>query len=213
MAEFLSRQGENARIYAFDKLGVTPIREGYAHLVQALGLDAIVLLDGGTDVLLGGDEAGLGTPAEDMASLAAVAAMNVPTRIVACVGFGVGAYHGVCHANWLENVAALTADGAFLGATALLERMPEVRFYLDAVNSADLATSRQPSIVNGSIVSSIEGRFGDYHRNPRTQGTTLFINPLMSLLCMFDLAAVARRNLYPGPTIGHRDKLGPSSCD
>ena len=165
MAEFLSRQGENARIYAFDKLGVTPIREGYAHLVQALGLDAIVLLDGGTDVLLGGDEAGLGTPAEDMASLAAVAAMNVPTRIVACVGFGVDAYHGVCHANWLENVAALTADGAFLGATALLERMPEVRIYLDAVNSADLATSRQPSIVNGSIVSSIEGRFGDYHRN------------------------------------------------
>jgi len=65
----------------------------------------------------------------------------------------------------LENVAALTADGAFLGATALLERMPEVRIYLDAVNSADLATSRQPSIVNGSIVSSIEGRFGDYHRN------------------------------------------------
>jgi hypothetical protein len=115
-----------------------PSEMGYAHLVQSLGLDAIVLVDGGTDILLRGDEAGLGTPSEDMASLAAVAAMDVPTRVVVCVGFGVDTYHGVCHANWLEKVAALTADGAFLGATALLERMPEVRLYLDAVNVADM---------------------------------------------------------------------------
>jgi len=196
LARFLSRRGENVRIYAFEQLGVAPIQEGYAHLVQSLGLDAIVLVDGGTDILLRGDEAGLGTPAEDMASLAAVAAMNVPTRIVACVGFGIDAYHGVCHANWLENVAALTSEGALLGATALLERMPEVRLYLEAVNAAEMTTWRHPSIVNGSIVSAIEGRFGDYHRNPRTQGSTLFINPLMSLLWAFDLAAVARRNLY-----------------
>jgi hypothetical protein len=196
LAQFLSRRGENIRIYAFEQLGVAPIREGYAHLVQSLGLDAIVLVDGGTDILLRGDEAGLGTPAEDMASLAAVAAMNVPTRIVACVGFGIDAYHGVCHANWLENVAALATEGAFLGATALLARMPEVRLYLDAVNAAEVATSRYPSIVNGSVVSAIEGRFGDYHRNSRTQSSTLFINPLMSLLWAFDLAAVARRNLY-----------------
>jgi hypothetical protein len=95
-----------------------------------------------------------------MASLAAVAATNVPARIVACVGFGVDTYHGVCHANWLENVAALTAEGAFLGATAFLERMPEVRLYLDAVNFADMTTPQQPSIVSGSTVSAIEGRFG-----------------------------------------------------
>ena len=195
LAQFLARREQNIRIYAFERLGVAPIREGYAHLVHSLSLDAIVLVDGGTDILLRGDEAGLGTPVEDMASLAAVAAMNVPTRIVACVGFGIDAYHGVCHANWLENVAALTAEGAFLGAIAFLRRMPEVRLYLDAVYAADMRTYC-PSIVNGSIVSAIEGRFGDYHRTRQTQGSTLFINPLMSLLWAFDLAAVARRNLY-----------------
>jgi len=196
LAQFLSRGKQSATVYAFERLGVVPIREGYAHLVQSLGLDAIVLVDGGTDILLRGDESGLGTPSEDMASLAAVAGVNVPTRVVGCVGFGVDTYHGVCHAHWLENVAALAAEGAFLGAAALLERMPEVRFYVDAVNAADLATSERPSIVNGSIVSAIEGHFGDYHRNPRTQSSKLFINPLMSLLWAFDLAAVARRNLY-----------------
>jgi len=196
LAQYLSQRGQNVPVYAFEKLGVVPIREGYAYLVQALGLDAIVLVDGGTDILLRGDEAGLGTPSEDMASLAAVAVMDVPTRVVACVGFGIDTYHGVCHANWLENVAALAADGAFLGATALLERMPEVRLYRDAVNAADMTTWQRPSIVNGSIVSAIEGHFGDYHRNPRTQSSRLFINPLMSFLWAFDLATVARRNLY-----------------
>jgi len=74
--------------------------------------------------------------------------------------------------------------------------MPEVRLYLDAVNAADMTTPQRPSIVNGSIVSAIEGHFGDYHRNPRTQSSKLFINPLMSFVWAFDLAAVAQRNLY-----------------
>ena len=196
LAQFLSQRGERISVYAFEKLGVSPVREGYAHLVELLNLDAIILVDGGTDILMRGDEAGLGTPAEDMASLASVAALSVPTRVVACIGFGIDSYHGVCHAHWLENVAGLIADGAFLGATALLRTMPEVQLYHDAVNAADLATPLQPSIVNASIVSAIEGRFGDYHRNPRTSGSKLFINPLMSLLWTFDLASVARRNLY-----------------
>jgi hypothetical protein len=50
--------------------------------------------------------------------------------------------------------------------------------------------------VNGSIVSALEGRFGDYHRTSRTQSSKLFISPLMSILWSFDLAAVARHNLY-----------------
>jgi hypothetical protein len=50
--------------------------------------------------------------------------------------------------------------------------------------------------VNSSIASAIEGRFGDYHRGPRTLDGTLFISALMTLLWMFDLGAVARRNLY-----------------
>jgi hypothetical protein len=196
LAQFLSLRGAGAKIYAFEKLGVAPIQEAYEYLAQALNLDAIVLVDGGTDILLRGDETGLGTPSEDMASLAAVAATNVTTRVVVCVGFGIDAYHGVCHAHWLENAAALIAEGAFLGATALLKDMPEVRTYIEAVNAAEIATSRQPSIVIGSIVSAIEGHFGDFHRNSRTHSSTLFINPLMSLLWMFDLPAVARRNLY-----------------
>jgi hypothetical protein len=196
LATFLSHRGQAVTIYAFDKLGVAAVREGYQHLVERLNLDAIVLVDGGTDILMRGDEASLGTPAEDAMSLAAAAALNVPTRVVACVGFGVDTYHGVCHAHWLENVAALMREGGFLGAMALRESMPEVKLYIDAVNAAEHTNMRRSSVVNGSIVSAIEGRFGDYHRSARTQSSELFISPLMSILWTFDLAAVARRNLY-----------------
>jgi hypothetical protein len=47
-----------------------------------------------------------------------------------------------------------------------------------------------------SIASAIDGSFGDHHRSERTRSSTLFINPLMTLLWTFDLAAVARRSLY-----------------
>lgn len=196
LAAYLSRRGENVSVYAFERIGVQAVRDGYRHLVHTLGLNAIVLADGGTDILMRGDEAGLGTPAEDMMSLAAVAALDVPTRIVTCLGFGVDSYHGVCHANWLQNVAALTEAGGFLGAAALRKEMPEVQLYMDAVNAADGVTMARPSIVNGSIVSALEGRFGDYHRTTRTQSSKLFISPLMSILWSFDLLAVARHNLY-----------------
>jgi hypothetical protein len=95
----------------------------------------------------------------------------------------------------LENVAALARKGGFLGALALLGSMPEVKSYIEAVNAAELATTR-PSIVNGSVVSAIEGRFGDHHRSARTQSSKLFISPLMSILWAFDLSSVARQNLY-----------------
>jgi hypothetical protein len=196
LARFLSSDDKIVRVFAFEKLGVRAVRQGYELLANVLRLDAIVLVDGGTDILLRGDEAGLGTPEEDMTSLAAVNGVNVSVRIVMCVGFGIDAYHGVCHANWLENVAELSREGALLGATALLKSMPEVQRYIDAVNAAEAATPQRPSIVNGSIASAIEGHFGDHHRSSRTQSSQLFINPLMTILWSFDLPAVARRNLY-----------------
>lgn len=197
LARFLSqRYQEFISVYAFENVGAKLLRPAYAHLAWKLAIEAIVLVDGGTDSLLRGDESSLGTPAEDAVSLAAVQSVDVPTRILACLGFGVDAFHGVCHANWLENVAALTAEGAFLGATALLPSMPEVQLYLDAVFHAELETPLRPSIVNASIASAIEGRFGDFHRTFRASSSKLFISPLMTLLWAFDLESVARRNLY-----------------
>ena len=197
LARFLSRTGkEFSSVYAIENVGAKPVRQAYAHLARMLDLDAVVLVDGGTDILLRGDELSLGTPAEDAVSLAAVQALELPTRMVACLGFGVDAFHGVCHASWLENVAGLMSLGASLGAALLIPEMPEAQVYLDAVVHAELEARSRASIVNGSIASAIEGEFGDFHRSPRTQSSKLFVSPLMAVLWMFDLECVAKQNLY-----------------
>jgi hypothetical protein len=156
----------------------------------------VVLVDGGTDILMRGDEAGLGTPTEDLSSVAAVHALDVSTKLIVCIGFGVDRYHGVCHAHFLENVAALAKGGASLGVTALLAQMPEAAAYLELVEFATQTARASASIVNLSIASAIEGRFGNVQRTPRTSNSELFINPLMALAWGFELGAVARRCLY-----------------
>src|SRR5262249_57245185 len=136
--------------------------------------DTVVLVDGGTDSLMRGDEAGLGTPEEDIASIAAVDDLEVPRKYLVCLGFGVDAFHGVCHTHALEAVAELTRDGAFLGALSLTREMPEVRRYMEAAQAVCEAMPDCPSIVWASILSALEGHYGRHHRTARTRGSTLW---------------------------------------
>lgn len=196
LCEWLASRGDSSSVFAFSKCGVRSLRAAYARLIEWFAIDAIVLIDGGTDILMRGDEAGLGTPAEDICSLAAVAPLEVAQKLVLCLGFGIDAFHGVCHAHFLENVAALAKDGAFLGAFTLLSSMSEGKAYIDAVDFANARTPERPSIVNGSIAAAVKGEFGDVQFTERTAGSELFINPLMALYWAFELGAVASRVQY-----------------
>lgn len=64
---------------------------------------------------------------------------GIATRLVACIGFGIDAYRGVCHAHFLENVAALDADGGYLGAFSVSRLTGEGVAFLDAVAAAQAA--------------------------------------------------------------------------
>jgi hypothetical protein len=196
LARWLERHKQPSTVYAFAKVGVRPLRNAYRFLVERLGIDAVVLVDGGTDILMRGDEHGLGTPEEDMASLAAVHGLEVPVKAVACLGFGVDAFHGVNHSHVLENLAALDSEGAYLGAFSIPRDSKEGALYLDAVAYAQAQTPDHPSIVNGSISAALQGRFGNVQFTARTRSSELFINPLMAMYFAVDLDALARRSLY-----------------
>jgi hypothetical protein len=198
LARWLAGRMLDPVVYAFERVGVQPLRRAYRELVERLEVDAIVLVDGGTDILMRGDEAGLGTPEEDMASLVAVAGLDVPVRLVVCAGFGIDSFHGVCHAHVLENIAALDRDGAYLGALSIPARSQEGEAYLDAVAHAQEHTPQHPSIVNGQIAAAMCGVFGDKHFTTRTGGSELFINPLMAIYFSFQLTGVYKRLLYKG---------------
>ena len=99
--------------------------------------------------------------------------------------------------------AALTKQGGFRGAFSLLAGMKESALYASAVEAATKAMSEMPSIVNHSIVSAVEGDFGDVHRTRRTRGSRLWINPLMAMYFTFELEALASHVQYLsllGPT-------------
>ncbi|GIJ44221.1 hypothetical protein Val02_11070 [Virgisporangium aliadipatigenens] len=197
LARWLHANDLAGTVYAFPRVGVVPLRAAYRHLVQKLDLDAIVLVDGGTDILMRGDESGLGTPEEDMTSLAAVAGLDeVATKLVTCLGFGIDAYHGVNHSQVLENIAALDRDGAYLGALSIPSGSAAATLYRAAVEDARAATPLRPSIVNGQIAAAVAGGFGDVRFTERTSGSTLFVNPLMAVYFSFTVEGLAKRSLY-----------------
>lgn len=196
LATWFREQGEPTPIYCFRRTGVRPLAVAYQLLVERLNIDTVVLVDGGTDSLMRGDEEGLGTPHEDIASIAAVDELAVSRKMLMCVGFGIDHFHGVCHAHYLEAVASLIRDGGFLGASSLMQEMAEVEKYRGAARAVFNAMPDHVSIVNSSVLAALEGQYGDHHSTPRTKGSEMWINPLMSLCWWFNLGPVARRILY-----------------
>jgi len=108
-------QGILVDIYAFERIAVQPLKDAYQFLVDKHEIDTVILVDGGTDCLMFGDEEGLGTPQEDISSMAAAFQINVAKKILVSVGFGVDHFHGVSHYRFLENLAELDREKAYLG--------------------------------------------------------------------------------------------------
>lgn len=106
LARWLAAHDLPSTVYAFPPLGVQPLRDAYRYLMERLDLDAVVLVDGGTDILLRGDENGLGTPVEDITNLAAVTGRDLAVKLVTCLGFGIDAHHGVNHVQVLEKAVS-----------------------------------------------------------------------------------------------------------
>ncbi|MEO1174121.1 MAG: DUF1152 domain-containing protein, partial [Myxococcota bacterium] len=107
LAAFLEERDYARPIYAIEKLGLEQLTAAYAELVESLGINTIVIVDGGTDSLMRGDEVSLGTPAEDIATLLAAEATGLENQLLVCLGFGIDRYHGICHADFLEAVSEL----------------------------------------------------------------------------------------------------------
>ncbi|MEM1180529.1 MAG: DUF1152 domain-containing protein, partial [Acidobacteriota bacterium] len=103
-------EGKVRSIYCFAKTGVVPLRAAYREVMRLHDIDAVVLVDGGTDSLLRGDEDRLGTPHEDLLSIAAARGLEVDHKMLVSLGFGIDAYHGVCQPQRPE-VAAVGGYG------------------------------------------------------------------------------------------------------
>jgi hypothetical protein len=184
LAGFLDRP-----IWCFEKVGVRPLLAAYAHLVRELAIDLIVLVDGGIDAILRGDETSLGTPSEDLTSLAAVHRLGVPARI-ACIGMSAELRDGIPHEQVFARIAELARAGGYLGASAVVRGTPRGDRYRDAVAHvfANQGAQKQ-SHIHRCITAAMDGEYG-------TIAPHVWLSALMPMHWWFDLDAVARTHLF-----------------
>jgi hypothetical protein len=190
LAAFLTeRTGRTRSIWSFPKVGVRPLARAYAWLVRELAIDLIVLVDGGIDAILRGDETSLGTPSEDLTSVAAVHALGVPARI-ACLGLGAELRDGIPHEQAFARIAELTRAGGFLGAEAVVATTPRGALYRDAVTHVFAHQEGiKQSHVHKVVVAAMTGEYG-------TVAPHVWLSPLLAIHWWFELATVARTHLF-----------------
>ena len=214
-------------IYAYyaRAFSVPLLRGLYEQLTHAHKIDAIVIVDGGSDSLMAGDEEGLGDPIEDAVSVTSVALLDPRiVKILVSIGLGTDRYNHVSDAASLRAIAELTRMGGFLGAVSLEPSNPGYRFYRDCLEHIYQWQGFR-SVLSGTIASAVEGWFGRDVVPPLVQGRVrkgeLFLWPLMAVLWAFDVDCVARRSFIAkwivdcesarectGALLAERDKLG-----
>lgn len=187
---------ESVPVYTFVReTGVVQLSKAYSKICLEHNVDAIVLVDGGTDSLMFGTEKDMGTPVEDQTSIMAVHMVKgVPTKVLTAVGFGVDSFHGVSHGLFLENVSTLEQKGGYLGCFSISRHSVEGKLYLEGYRT--ISSHMSPSIVCASITDGMLGHFGNYHSTPRTGASKLFINPLMPIYWTFALETLVSQIPY-----------------
>jgi hypothetical protein len=188
-------------VYLFGKSGFRMLKECYEILLREHEIDTIVLVDGGVDSLMRGDEEGCGTIFQDTISLGVVDTLEIPTKILACLGFGAETDEGVCHYRALENIAALSKDSGFFGDCALTADMQAFHHYEEVCRKV-FACPGGRSRVHTRVIPAVHGEFGLFEIHDDMDAVLdlqsempPFISPLMPLYWFFDVSAVARRNL------------------
>lgn len=191
---FYSERNDDVLIWCIEKAGARPLIKDYKTLIKHLEIDCIILVDGGVDSLMRGDEAQPGTMFEDTLSLVAVNELNeVPVRLMACLGLGIE--HEVGYAHLFENIARLVKKGAFKGSCSLTKAMASYQSYMEAAMYVFDQQPDYPSVIHSSVISAINGEYGNYHLLKRTEGNLLRISALMPIYWFFDASVVAKQNI------------------
>lgn len=178
---FKETRHENIIIWCFQKTGAKPLIENYRILTEHLALDALILIDGGVDALIRGDEDEVGTFMEDSLSLLAAHNLeHVPLKFLTCLGLGAEA--DISYAHIFENIADLTQADAFYGTCSLIKQMPAYKAYEAATTAVHSKLYQSPSVINASMISATQGHHGNFHLTEKTADSELKISPLMPII-------------------------------
>ena len=181
-------------VYTFGKNGVQGLHSAYAEIIVKHKIDSIILVDGGVDSLMVGDEVSAGTVLEDSISLAAVSRLGVAHKYVACLGFGTEIEEDLNHYRVLENISSLIKAKAMVGGCALTSSMEAYKVYEQACQVA--WTKGRKSHIHSRIIPAVQGEFGNFRVSgvesnvKASSNKPLFVSPLSTFYWFFHLQAV-----------------------
>lgn len=164
-------------------------------LVKHIGIDVIILVDGGVDSIMVGDEEGSGSMMEDTLSLAAVKNVDVPIKMLGCVGFGTETEENLSHYSALENIAKIIKQGGFYGTCSLVSYMDCFKEYKAICEHVWKQPNHKKSHIQTKVIPSAEGEFGDYHMFPMEKKNDIFVSPLSNIYWFFNAQAPIYNNL------------------
>jgi hypothetical protein len=214
---FKETHHEDITIWMFSRPGVVQLIESYNKLIEHLGrIDALILVDGGVDSIMRGNEDNPATMLEDSITLCAINSLDIPVKILGCLGFGTEMIDGMCHYHALENIAALAKEGPFLGSCALTPQMQAFQLYEAALRYVWDQPFHQKSHISTQVIPAVHGEMGNYHLydDDFAQRVRVSLSPLMSLYWFFDAMTVYRHNLIApalSQTSSVREALGIAS--
>lgn len=193
---FKEVKSQDVKIWTFKRdQSVKEYSNSLKTLAKHLGVDAIILVDGGVDSIMVGDEDGSGTMMEDSLSLAAVKNLDVPVKMLACVGFGTETEEKLSHYLALENMARITKQGGFYGSCSLVSYMSSFNQYKAACEHVFNQPGHRKSHVQTRIIPAAEGEFGDHHMFPLEKKSEIFVSPLSSIYWFFNADAAIYNNV------------------
>ncbi len=192
---FREIKGKDVPVWTFKRdQSVAEYTKSLDTLVKHIGIDAIILVDGGVDSVMVGDEEGSGSMMEDTLTLAAVKNVHIPTKVLACVGFGTETDEKLCHYLALENMARITKQGGFYGTCSLVSYMNSFVDYKAACEHVWNQPGHKKSHIHTKVIPSAEGEFGDYHMYPMEKKNDIFVSPLSSVFWFFNAEAAIYNN-------------------
>jgi len=195
----------NKKVYTILPSGVQTLCTIFSQIINDNQIDTIVLVDGGIDSMMFGDEQDIGTYSEDISTMLAVSLLPVK-KVLVTTAWGVEGH--LSHNRFFENVATLIRQDGFLGSQSLEKDSANGVFYTSVLE----ACFPPNSTINICIHASITGqrwnkphkwalqRHSDYQVNSTFSLQDWVGCPLGGIYWFFDLDKVV-------PNIVYKDNL------
>jgi len=179
--------------------GVVTLEKSYIDVINTYGIKTIILVDGGCDSVLFGDEKELATPVEDMMNIFVVNKLLndhvISLAYLSVLGITADFYEGVDPKDIEKNIKYLTETNALVCSYQLNNKCLLSQKYIETF----LDCCPHKSIVNCSIVESIMENYGlvlSKHLAPRCSSMKIEISQLTSTNYVFKLSVVANTIKY-----------------